>query len=212
MGLRTAARLVAAILIIGIFVFVGPVRNGLLVSAGDFMASGDRPAAADAAVITPESGAAGDLEAADLYSKGLVRSVIVLTAAPISIDRELARRGVRLPNVTFDLLQQLGIPGSAISTLEAGEGGTTDNTTALSRSAAEHTGERFLIVVSPTHARRYRRAILRVWPPGHPLPLVVVTPYSAFRPDDWWQSRTTLRDGLMELEKLVLDYVQHPFK
>ena len=211
MGLRTAARLAAALAIVAIVVFVAPVRDRLLVSVGELLATADQPAPADTAVITPESGAAGDIEAGDLYAKGLVKSVVVLVPAPLPIDLELARRGVRLPNFTLDTLEQLGIPETAIRTLEAGEGGTTENTAALSAWAGPRTGERFLVIVGPTHARRYRRAILRVWPPGHPRPLVIATPYSAFRPATWWQSRTTLRDGLMELEKLVLDYVQHPF-
>lgn len=50
---------------------------------------------------------------------------------------------------------------------------------------------------------------------AHPADLltmdVMTTPYAAFHPDDWWRSRTTLREGLVELQKLVLNGVQHPF-
>jgi hypothetical protein len=68
-----------------------------------------------------------------------------------------------------------------------------------------------VVVVSPSHGRRYRRTLLRAWPAGHPTPRVVVTQYSLFRGDDWWQSRTTVREGLVEIEKLGLDYVLHPW-
>jgi hypothetical protein len=40
--------------------------------------------------------------------------------------------------------------------------------------------------------------------------VVETTFYGLFRSEDWWQSRTTLREGLVEMEKLALDYVAHP--
>jgi len=40
---------------------------------------------------------------------------------------------------------------------------------------------------------------------------VVTTPYAMFRAEDWWRSRTTLREGLVELQKLALDYARHPW-
>jgi hypothetical protein len=53
--------------------------------------------------------------------------------------------------------------------------------------------------------------LLRAWPQGRPAPRVVITQYSLFRADDWWTSRSTLREGLVEMEKLGLDYVLHPW-
>jgi hypothetical protein len=33
---------------------------------------------------------------------------------------------------------------------------------------------------------------------------------SQFDPDRWWQTRTGLRTGLIELEKLIVDVAGHP--
>ena len=85
-------------------------------------------------------------------------------------------------------------------------------TAATSRqTASAHPSAQVVVVVGPSHGRRYRRALLRAWPDSAPRPRVVTTSYGLFRADDWWQSRTTLRDGLVEFEKLLLDYVAHPF-
>jgi hypothetical protein len=35
--------------------------------------------------------------------------------------------------------------------------------------------------------------------------------YSSFDPDRWWETRTGIRTEIIELEKLVLDVVLHPF-
>jgi hypothetical protein len=65
--------------------------------------------------------------------------------------------------------------------------------------------------VGPSHGRRYRRALRRAWPGESPAPIVMTAPYGLFRAEDWWQSRTTVREGLVELEKLALDYARHPW-
>jgi len=116
-----------------------------------------------------------------------------------------------VPDLGRDTLIQLGIPGAAIIDLPTGDGGTTESTAALAEWARAHPGQRVLVVVGPSHGRRYRRALRRVWPAGRPEPRVVITRYALFRADDWWQSRTTLREGLVELEKLALDYARHPW-
>ena len=109
-------------------------------------------------------------------------------------------------NLTVSTLVQLGVPPEAITTVEAGEGGTTDTTRALAAWAREHPS-RVVVVVATTHARRYRRALLRVWPDEVPRPLVTYPRDNPFKPEDWWTSRRTLRDGIFELQKLAGDYL-----
>jgi hypothetical protein len=35
--------------------------------------------------------------------------------------------------------------------------------------------------------------------------------YSTFDPSLWWQTRAGVRTGIVELQKLLLDVVRHPF-
>jgi hypothetical protein len=200
------------VVLAGIAVVAGPLRQDILTAVANLLVVADAVTAADLAVVTPESGAAGDLQASDLYRNGTVKGILVLVPTPLPVDRELKRRGVHYPNLAVDTLIQLGVPSSAISTLEAGEGGTTENTTALSKWVLAGKRPRVIVIVSPTHARRYRRALNRVWPATAPPPTVTPTRYAQFQPQDWWRSRATLREGLMELEKLALDYIQHPLR
>jgi len=206
------ARLAMLVLIaaaIAVLLFPG-ARAAALTALGEVMVVSDAPGTPDVVVVTSESGAAGDLEAGDLYARGGVRFVLVLKPAPLPIDRELQRRGVRFPDFATETLVQLGIPRSTLTMLDAGEGGTTENTRALAAWAREHRPARVAVVVGPTHARRYRRALKRVWPEDVAAPAIVPTPYSAFKASDWWESRTTLREGIVELQKLTLDLLLHP--
>ena len=205
------ARLAALVfLAAAISLLIPDVRTAALTRLGQVMVVADAPGAADVLVVTPESGAAGDLEAADLFARGGIRSVLVLEPVALPIDRELQRRGVRFPDFAVETLVQLGVPRSTMTTLEAGEGGTTDNTRALAAWVQAHKPAHVVVVVGPTHARRYRRALRRVWPEEVTAPAIVPTPYGAFKASDWWQSRTTLREGIVELQKLTLDVLMHP--
>jgi hypothetical protein len=187
------------------------LRRAGLRRAGELLTESDSVQPFDLLTMDVESGLAGVLSLVDLYRAHSQATVAVFTPRATSVDAELRRRGVVAPDLGRDTLVQMGIPRAAIVELPTADGGTTESTAALARWARAYPGQRVLVVVAPSHARRYRRALRRVWPAGHPEPRVVTTRYALFRADDWWQSRTTLREGLVELEKLALDYARHPW-
>jgi hypothetical protein len=207
---RVGAGVGIAFIVAALSLALPPVRRHALQAAGGFLILGDPVTAVDIITIAPESEQAGILYASDLYRQGIAPAVLVLLREPPLHETELRRRGVPLPTLA-ELLVGLGVPRGSISERPAGEGGTTDSTATLRDWAREHQQKKMLVIVGATHSRRYRRALARVWPDGQPVPAVVVTPYGLFRRENWWQSRRTLRDGLVELEKLGLDYLWHPF-
>jgi hypothetical protein len=200
-------------LIFGILLVAGvpAIRSVTLRMLGGLVIVSDPIERADIAAITIESGEAGELEVSDLYRDQVFPRVLVLAPEPTAVDRELARRGVHLAAADriLSALVQLDVPRDAIQTIEAGEGGTTDSTEALAAWVSRHAC-RVLVVVSPTHSRRYRRALERVWPKQVPPARVRYPRASLFHAQDWWVARRTRRDGLFELEKLAWDYLVHP--
>jgi hypothetical protein len=202
---------VAAVGVIVVVVLVAPVRRAALRSLGGMLVVSDEPAPADVLATDVESSIPGLLALGDLHRAQPAATVALLRPAFRHVDEELAHHGVVLPDFALETLSQLGIPRNSVTQIPSGEGGTTDSTHALAAWARAHPRKRILVVVGPSHGRRYRRALLRAWPAGITAPLVVTTPYGLFRADDWWVSRTTLREGLVEIEKLALDYAAHPF-
>jgi hypothetical protein len=188
---------------------IAPARRAALRTVGRILVASDEARPADLLVMDVESGAAGALTIGDLHRAQPNAAVGVLVPKATRVDAEVQRRGIVLPNLTLEMLAQLGIPRDPIVRIPAGEGGTTETTRALGEWGRRNPGKQVLVVVGPSHGRRYRRALRRAWPDGHPAPFVVTTTYALFRPDDWWQSRTTVREGLVELEKLALDYARH---
>ena len=210
--MRRAWRILALVALVGVgAAAIGPVRRAALRGLGHMLVASDDVRPADLLVMDVESGRAGILTVGDLRRSQPTATVGVLMRKATSIDAELARRGIVLPDLTLSMLAQLGIPPEAIVKMAVGDDGTTETAAALSEWGRQNPGKRALVVVGPSHGRRYRRVLRRVWPAGNPAPIVVTTAYGLFRADDWWTSRTTAREGLVELEKLLLDYVQHPW-
>ena len=211
---RAARAALALVALIALLAAVPPARRAVLRGLGAALVASDPIEPGDVGVITETGGAvefqAAEIELSDLYRQRLIRRAMVMRASPEEVDDELARRGVKLEDPTVATLQQLGIPGDRVDTLYAGEGGTTESTQALATWARAHPS-RVVVVIGAAHARRYRRALGRVWPDNAPRPVVTYPHRTILRADDWWRSRRSLREGLFELQKLAWDYLRHPW-
>ena len=210
---RTRVAGVLAVLVAALAA-IPAVRHGVLRSLGGLLVVADPIEPGDVVAISESGGVgefqAAEIEASELFQRRLFTRVMVLMPSPDQMDDELARRGVKLENAVLATLRQLGIPAAAVVALDAGEGGTTESTRAVASWVRDHPS-RVLVIIGAAHARRYRRALRRVWPVNAPPPRVTFPSRTMFRSDDWWRSRRTLRDGLFELQKLAWDYVSHPW-
>jgi uncharacterized SAM-binding protein YcdF (DUF218 family) len=184
-------------------------RGPLLRAAGRFLVVVDTSAPAEIAFMTADTGPGGRLELADLFAARAVNRVGVLSADPTPAVRESIRRGVP-PEDPRTILAKLGVPPKAIVIVPAGEGGTTDSAAALARWMASNGMPRVVVVTSATHSRRLRRALGRTLPDGGGTVLIHAPRVDPFRPSDWWRRRSTRREGIVELQKLLFDYVTHP--
>jgi hypothetical protein len=212
MGLiRSTFRIGFVLVVVLVLVLALPfLRTTLLTTTGSLLTHEDPLQHADVAVVTVETRHGGALEAADLYRDRYVPRVVVLVQSPREPEVELARRGIHEPSAT-DLLERLGVPRAAVVEINAGEGGTTEGSAALAKWCRAHPIKRMIVIVSPHHATRVRRALRRDLGDRGPVLAIRMTKYNAFRASTWWQSRATVREGIVELEKLALDWIAHPF-
>jgi len=177
----------------------------LLRFAGRQMVDVDPPQPSDAILVTASS-LDRVVEAAELYRQGLA-PLVLLTVPP----RDNAERFLLLRGIAVDLnevrrkriLEALGVPADAIVLLPDLVGSTADEARAFARWYEQHPIRTLTIVTAPYHTGRARLTfehMLAGKSIGIRLHASTLTP---FEPDNWWQDRDRLRNGIIELQKLV---------
>jgi hypothetical protein len=192
-------------------VMVPSVREPVLRAAGWALVVNETVGIADIVVVSPDSGGAGALEAADLAKSGIATRVAVFTDPPSGEDFEFIRRGLPYEDAGARQVRQLRSLGvTDIVQIPRPEAGTEAEGQALPRWCDQHEIRSIVFVVARDHSRRIRRVLNRVMK-GHAT-RVAVQParYSSFNPDRWWETRGGVRTEIVELQKLALDVVLHP--
>ena len=192
-------------------VAVRSIREPVLRAAGWTLVVSEPVAPADVIVLSLYSGGAGALEVADLVQSGISKRVAVFMDPRSLEDREFIRRGLRYEDEGARQIRQLASLGVAdvvgIPTIEAGSEGEGQ---ALPQWCDEHQLQSIVFVTDGDHSRRVRRVLDRTMK-GHSTRVTVqAARYSNFDPDRWWETRDGARTAIIELQKLLLDFVLHP--
>lgn len=204
---RRSIRLGVVAVLIALLVFAS--RHAVLRTLGSLLVVEDPLQPTEVAIVTSDAGWAGLIEAADLYREQHVVRIALPLVESGRVGRELRRRGVEITS-TIQILEQLGVPATAVTNIGAGEGGTTDFTQAVATWCATNGVKRLLVISAATHSRRIRRTLHRAFGNMPPQIVMRIPRHEAFDAADWWLNRTTLRSGIFEIQKLLYDLVQHP--
>jgi hypothetical protein len=187
-------------------------RRAILRSAGWILVANDPVESADAIVVAIDAGSAGVLEAADLFHGGVAPLVAVFADPPTAIDREFLRRGIPYHDAAAIEVQQLQALGvTSVQRIPRAVAGTEEEGSVLPEWCQERRLNSIVIVSHSDHTRRLRRVLRRVMDGRHTRVIVRGSRYSEFNPDNWWQSRGAVRTEVVELQKLFLDVLRHPF-
>jgi hypothetical protein len=202
---------VLALLAIGAGIAAVAFQGPILRRVGGVLLIDDPVHAVEIIVLPQWLGDAGALDAADLVKSGIADRVAVLPEPPKPAELELARRGVPFPTKTEDALRLLGLLGvTEVEVVPTLASSTEAEGLVLVAWCHERQFQRILVLSSPDHSRRVRRVLDRAFR-GQPTQVLVrAARYSAFDPDTWWQTRDGLRIGIVECQKLLLDFARHP--
>lgn len=206
------ARVVAAIVLVAaVIAGVPPVRELILRALGWALVIEESIAPADIIVISLDAGGAGALEAADLVQKGIATKVGVFNDPPSSEDLEFIRRGLPYEDQAERQIRQLGMLGvHNIVRIPRTDVGTESEGQVLPTWCDQHDLHSIVIVSAADHSRRLSRVMNRSMR-DHPTHVTIhPSRYSAFDPERWWETRNGIRTEIVELQKLLLDYVLHP--
>jgi uncharacterized SAM-binding protein YcdF (DUF218 family) len=209
---RHRLRALVALGAIGLVLGFGvAAREPILQSAGRILVVEDRLQPADVIVVAVDAGAAGVLEAADLVHNGIAPRVALFDGPPSAADRELRRRGVPNEDGAARAIRQLrGLGVTQIDEIPQQVTGTADQGRVLPDWCAQHNWRSVVVVTEADHSRRLHRVLQRAMKDHQTSVTVRASRYSAFNPDSWWRTRSGVRSGIIELQKLLLDVVRHP--
>jgi uncharacterized SAM-binding protein YcdF (DUF218 family) len=202
-GRRRLLAAVAAVLV-ALVLLVYAFSTPLLTAMGAALVHADPLERADAMIVLAPL-IDRVVEAAELYRGGYA-PIVVLTretrdpAEQFLIDRGIVDSG---EEGRRDILNALGVPLDAIVILDGVVNSTADEARGFADWAGHHAIRSVMVVTSPSHTARSRLAFLDAL---ENLPIkVIVRPsrLDGFRSDTWWRSRGTLREGIVEWQKLV---------
>ena len=191
-------------------VAIRPLRDTVLQAAGWALVVNEPVASADIIVLSLDSGGAGALEAADLVQAGISERVAVFMDPPSGVEHEFIRRGLPYEDAGARQIRQLKSLGVTDVVQISRVDGSESEGQALPPWCDEHQFRSIVIVAIKDHSRRFRRVVDRDMK-GHPTHVMVQPArYSSFDPDHWWETRGGIRTEIVELQKLLLDFVLHP--
>jgi hypothetical protein len=206
-------KLAAVPLLCLVIIVVPGIRTPLLRSAGWLLVAEDPVVGpVDVVVLPVDVGGAGVLEAADLVQRGVATRVAVFADPPEKADRELLRRGVPYDDRAARSIRQLESLGvTAVERIPRAAAGSEDEGEILPAWCDQRQLGSVLVVSAADHSRRIRRLLDRSMKGHRTRVMVRYTRYSEFDPDRWWQTRGGVRTEIVELQKLMLDFLRHPF-
>lgn len=191
-------------------VAVRPLRETVLRAAGWTLVFEQPVGPADVIVLSIGSGGAGALEAADLVHSGVAKRVAVFAEPPSAEGDEFTRRGLPYEDMAARQIRQLRTLGVTDVVEISSVSGTESEGQALPQWSDEHHFRSIVVVATKDHSRRLRRMLDRDMK-AHPTQVRVrAARYSNFDPDRWWETRGGVRIEIVELQKLLLDFVLHP--
>lgn len=212
--MRRIARARALLFVAALVLVTGGLSyKPILRGAGSLLVAADPGISAhvDVVVVGLDTGTAGVLEAADLAVTGSSKKVAIFADPPSIADRELTRRGVAFEEPAAASVRQLNaLEVSNVEVIPRSVEGSTDAARILPSWLVERGFHSAILVTTSDHSRRVQRAVRRAIKGQDVQVFVRVAKFSSFDPDHWWSSRSGLRTGITELQKLFLDVLRHP--
>lgn len=189
-----------------IYVLLSAYRVPILKSVGQYLVVEHPPVKSDLLVCLAGENVERGLTAADLYNRGLASKIFVARELiPDGYDI-LRRRGASYPesrDLMVSMLEGLGVPGSAVLTADTPSESTITEAALVAKVVKENNVRSVILVTSPTHSRRAWLVFKKAMEKEGVRILVVPSPYSKFKAEEWWKNRRDAKEVLLEYEKLV---------
>jgi uncharacterized SAM-binding protein YcdF (DUF218 family) len=165
-------------------------------------------------VVLPLSGGNWDreIEAAELFRSGHAPRVLLTIEPEAGTLTYLAQRGIHFPTseeIRLQVLVALGVPRERIAVIKRPVTSTLDEARFVGAWLRQNAAHTVIIVSSPQHTARAKYVFER-YAAGPGIRFVMrPTTLGEFKPENWWMNRVMLREGIVELEKLIAYHLRY---
>lgn len=198
-------------LVMVLYVLLAAYHVQILKAIGNGLIVEHAPSKSDLLVCLSGGNVERALGTADLYHKGLAPRIFIAPEEPPDGYDLVRSKGIQYPQ-TIDLLvmllQKLDVPRSAILVGERPSDSTRAEAEIVRELMEKEQYRSLILITSPTHSRRTYLTFRKILEDQDVRIQVVPTPYSNFKPEDWWKRRRYVREVLVEYEKLVYYYLK----
>jgi hypothetical protein len=179
-------------------------RVPLLRGAADLWLVSDPIGPSDVVVVLGGGVNVRPVVAADLYTKGLVRKIVV---SRVDEGRSVNIRANRSDTAnTLAILRRLGVPDNAIECFGGGNKNTHEEAVALKSWAETHPASAMIIPVEPFFARRVKWIFQREFSmTGIVIQVPSFDPPSEYSVAEWWKTEA----GVNTFRNEVLKYLYY---
>lgn len=187
----------------------------ILKAIGSYLVYQQDPQEADAIVILAgwDDAVIRARAGADLYKRGLAKTIFVPRMERIEGQTEITQQGVTIPenrDLIIAILRGCGVPLVAIETSAHEVTDTWDEAQEASHFIEAKGYTTVLLVTSKYHARR-AYLIFKDALKGKATVISVPSPYDSSDPDVWWKESEDLKGVILEYQKLLVYYWRKVF-
>jgi uncharacterized SAM-binding protein YcdF (DUF218 family) len=203
---RTALLKWFIILVFIIYVLFSYLHVPILAGIGRYLILSHPPQKSDLIVCLAGQKVETGLAAADALSRGLGPRIFVAREEPPDGYEVLKQRGVPYPE-SIDLmgmiLTGLGVPEPAIIVGEKPVKSAWEEAELVGDLVKKKNYRSILLITSPTQSRRAYLTFRSVIQEKDCPVLVMPSPYSNFKPENWWHHGKYTKEVLLEYQKLL---------
>jgi uncharacterized SAM-binding protein YcdF (DUF218 family) len=184
----------------------------ILAKIGGFLVVSIPPQKADAIVCLSGSPIDRGLASADAYHQGLATTIIMVPEERPEGAYFLEERGIAYQesvDLLITILKGMDVPESALIKSDTTTNNTADEAKAVMVIQKNRGFKSILLVTSPTHTRRTLYIFRKVFADEEVAFSIIPSPYSQFKPENWWKHRKYKKEVFLEYQKLLYYMVAH---
>ena len=188
------------------YLVISYYRAPILTEVGRFLILEHPPQNSDLIVCLAGGNIERGLATADVYQRGLAPQIFIAREELPDSYALLKEKGIEYPrnvDLLAMVLTRLGVPKSAILMGDRPVKSTIEEASLIREVVKKRGYQSILIITSPTHTKRAWLTFRKVFEKMDVRILMLGSPYSEFRPENWWKKRKYIRTLIIEYQKLI---------